>query len=356
MKNLKSTFITTLIGMVFTAHFSLAQTWVGGNLSINVADRGIQFYGSGEKIIGTAGYGIQFQTSGSTPQMTLLNSGYLGIGTTTPTQKLTLGGGGKFRIEDPGNAYSNLIYSFATISNYRSGLVLESNAAINFGLNGPNAVGSPFRWLSSDNSTIDYSTNNGELMRLQKDGKLGLGTVAPSSNFHIYVPSTSTPISGLSVDVQSFVNGTNANNSHFFRVRDVGGNTTAFIVKGTGYVGIATANPDAYLTVNGDVHAKSVRVDLNVAGPDYVFESDYKLPSLFELNAFIQQNKHLPEVPSAKEMEKNGLDLGDMNLILLKKVEELTLYTIQQQKDILAQMEMIKNQQRELELLKAKIK
>lgn len=320
---------TLVIVMCVTTSFSFAQ-WVelNGHLKFINPDKGITFYGGGERIIGTTGYGIQFQTSGSTPQMTLLNNGYLGIGTTTPTQKFTLGGGGKFRIEDPSNVYSNEISAFATAANYRSGMVFQSTGSVNFGITGPNAVASTFRWLSSDNSVIDYSNNNNELMRLQKDGKLGLG-IAPISTLHVYVPLTANPISGMSVDVQSFSNGTNANNSHYFRVRDIGANSTAFIVKGTGYVGIATANPDAYLTVNGDVHAKSVRVDLSVPGPDYVFERDYKLPSLSVLDAFIQTNKHLPEVSSAKEMEKNGVNLGDMNMTLLKKVEELTLYVIE---------------------------
>lgn len=58
---------------------------------------------------------------------------------------------------------------------------------------------------------------------------------------------------------------------------------------------------------------------LNVPGPDYVFEPDYKLPSLEQLQAYINQNKHLPEVPSAKEMEQDGINLSEMNMILLLK-------------------------------------
>lgn len=68
----------------------------------------------------------------------------------------------------------------------------------------------------------------------------------------------------------------------------------------------------------------------NVA--DYVFKPDYKLASLSEVEAFTQANGHLPEVPSAEDVEKNGLDLAQMNLVLLKKVEELTLHAIAQEK------------------------
>ena len=97
-----------------------------------------------------------------------------------------------------------------------------------------------------------------------------------------------------------------------------------------GDVGIGTTSPDAKLTVKGDIHAEEVRVDLNVPGPDYVFEEDYDLPTLEKVQDYIRENKHLLEVPSAQEMETNGIDLGVMNMLLLKKVEELTLHLIEQ--------------------------
>jgi len=86
-----------------------------------------------------------------------------------------------------------------------------------------------------------------------------------------------------------------------------------------GNVGIGTTSPDAKLTVKGHIHTQEVRVDLTGAvAPDYVFEKDYNLLSLKELETYINQNKHLPEVPSAKDMETDGLNLKEMNLILLK--------------------------------------
>ncbi|WP_304064827.1 tail fiber protein [Pedobacter glucosidilyticus] len=99
-----------------------------------------------------------------------------------------------------------------------------------------------------------------------------------------------------------------------------------------GNVGIGTSTPDEKLTVKGKIHAEEVRVDLNVPGPDYVFEQDYQLKSLPEIQAFIKENKHLPEVPSAKEMQEKGINLSEMNMLLLKKVEELTLHLIDQNK------------------------
>jgi len=112
-----------------------------------------------------------------------------------------------------------------------------------------------------------------------------------------------------------------------------------------GKIGIGTTAPDELLTVKGKIHTQEVLVDLDGAvAPDYVFENyfndfseampEYRLISLDELEAFLKENNHLPNVPSAETMQAEGISLKEMNLILLQKIEELTLYTIQQQKEI----------------------
>lgn len=107
--------------------------------------------------------------------------------------------------------------------------------------------------------------------------------------------------------------------------------TTTF----TQNVGIGTTNPDEKLTVKGKIHTQEVRVDmLGPLVPDYVFADDYKLKPLQEVEEYVKSNNHLPEIPSAKEIEKNGLLLAEMNMALLKKIEELTLYMIEMKKDI----------------------
>ncbi len=105
----------------------------------------------------------------------------------------------------------------------------------------------------------------------------------------------------------------------------------------SGNVGIGTDNPKAKLAVDGNILAKEIKVKTDITVPDYVFETDYELNSLDYIADYVKTNKHLPEIPSAKEIKKDGLDLAEMNLLLLKKVEELTLYAIQQDKEIRSQ-------------------
>lgn len=99
-----------------------------------------------------------------------------------------------------------------------------------------------------------------------------------------------------------------------------------------GKVGIGTSNPQADLSVNGNILAKEIKVKTDISVPDYVFESEYNLMSLEEIERYVKSNKHLPEIPSSKQIKADGLDVAEMNLLLLKKIEELTLHIIAQEK------------------------
>ncbi|MBK7885624.1 MAG: hypothetical protein IPJ81_18910 [Chitinophagaceae bacterium] len=104
-------------------------------------------------------------------------------------------------------------------------------------------------------------------------------------------------------------------------------------VFGNGKVGIGTTTPQSALAVKGTITAQEVEVTIN-GWADYVFQNDYKLKPLHEVEQFIKENKHLPEVPSEKEVKENGNNLGKMDAVLLQKIEELTLYLIEQNKSI----------------------
>ena len=123
---------------------------------------------------------------------------------------------------------------------------------------------------------------------------------------------------------------------------------------GTVSIGTAAVPLGYRLAVDGNIVAEEVQVLLSDIWPDYVFEEDYQLRSLEEVEHFIKANKHLPEVPSAADVEKDGQNLGAMNALLLKKVEELTLYLIEQQKAMAEQQDALARQQNVIEELQQK--
>ena len=214
--------------------------------------------------------------------------------------------------------------------------------------------------------------NGAPYMSWRENGFVGVGTFYPSARLHIESTVSVLPTDQINVvEISATATANNAGAKHGIRfsVPQGGGltktteiynvsestynnrNGLAFHtaqqervrITHDGNVGIGTSTPGSFkLAVEGKIYGKEVQVALTNPGPDYVFEKDYALPTLESVKTYIDQNKRLPEVPSAKEMEANGINLSEMNMLLLKKVEELTLYVIDQQKEI--------------EVLKSKIK
>ncbi|MHC0446350.1 hypothetical protein ACWA1F_13150 [Flavobacterium sp. 3-218] len=162
--------------------------------------------------------------------------------------------------------------------------------------------------------------------------------------------ASSNQIDALTIDVNSFGTNENAARSSFLRVRDIGaGAHELFTIKGNGNVGIGTTNPSSRLTVAGNIASREVKVTVD-AGADFVFEKDYDLPTLESVDKFIKENKHLPEIASADEMKKEGINLSEMNIKLLQKIEEMTLYMIEMKKQ---NSEIIKENERQNEKIKS---
>jgi len=109
------------------------------------------------------------------------------------------------------------------------------------------------------------------------------------------------------------------------------------------------------LAIYGKIESKEVKVSLTPTA-DFVFEEDYNLPTLDFIEKHIKKKKHLPEIASAKEMENNGVNIGNFQIQLLQKIEELTLYTIQQQKELNTQKEKVTSLEKENEILKSLLK
>jgi hypothetical protein len=169
--------------------------------------------------------------------------------------------------------------------------------------------------------------------------KLGVGTTAPEHNLHVNGNEI------LSTGTQSGFKFRNRNSTSsaedwvWYADQNIARLWQAnrgdlLVVTPAGNVGMGTATPDpAYkLSVNGSIRAKSIRV--NTGWADYVFNKAYRLKPLAEVETFIQHHQHLPDVPSAAEVEQNGVNLGEMEAVLLRKIEELTLYVIEQDKAI----------------------
>ncbi|WP_420316013.1 hypothetical protein [Ekhidna sp.] len=172
-----------------------------------------------------------------------------------------------------------------------------------------------------------------------KEGRIGIGTDDP--NRHLSIIGSSNSFLNLKTGSgYEFLIGADQNggiistmSNHDLQIR-AGGNSTKMIVKSDGSVGIGTTNPDPnfMLSVNGSIRSKEVKVETNWS--DFVFYDNYELRTLEEVEQHINENGHLPDIPSEAEVTENGINLGEMNAKLLQKIEELTLYLIEQNKKI----------------------
>ena len=184
-------------------------------------------------------------------------------------------------------------------------------------------------------------------LKINPNGNVGIGTTSPFARLHVQNDTyTGTVAIGHSqypgLIASSALTGefridNRSSSIGYITFYPNGEGTTvgteAMRINAAGKVGIGTTSPDELLSVNGTIHSKEVKVNLTGL-PDYVFKPDYCLPTLSEVKTYIDKNSHLPEIPSAQEVEKNGLNLGEMNKLLLKKVEELTLYLLEQKQEI----------------------
>ncbi|WP_350291581.1 hypothetical protein [uncultured Croceitalea sp.] len=138
-------------------------------------------------------------------------------------------------------------------------------------------------------------------------------------------------VNNLEPTIQELIDGPNNNNNSGTSVWTENGDTASY----DGFVAVGTTSvPAGYqLAVEGKVRAREMRVDQDT-WPDYVFNKEYDLSSLKELKIHIQEKGHLPKIPSAKEVEAHGIELGEMNKLLLEKIEELTLHLIQLSEEV----------------------
>ncbi len=179
-------------------------------------------------------------------------------------------------------------------------------------------------------------------------GNVGIGNYSPDDPLTVYGISRFYPkrtgggdARNLSINF-SLTNPDFLNNLYPVILATGGGNQP--LILDASRVGIGTSNPDSKLAVNGTIHSKEVKVDM-LGWSDFVFKKEYDLPTLQEVEKHIAEKGHLENIPTEKEVLENGINLGEMNAKLLQKIEELTLYSIQQNKKI-------EQQSKEIESLK----
>lgn len=195
---------------------------------------------------------------------------------------------------------------------------------------------------------LESSGSAGNKMVIQSNGNVGIGTTSPGSKLVVAQPGSSTGLSDVQANAGLF-NAAGGGTLGLAIAHDNGSNRpiiqsvssgTAFSMSinpygGNVLIGKTSQTNSAYkLDINGSARANEVVV--NTTGADFVFENDYKLRKLSEVKFYIDKNHHLPEIPSATDMKKDGLNVGEINTKLLQKVEELTLYAIDQEKRIAA--------------------
>ena len=275
---------------------------------------------------------------GINAQNTFPSNGSVGIGTSTPSIWFN-----SHVVEIQNNRPVLKLNSTGTI-----GTLVFTNALVNSNHYGEFHLNHSYSSSNPSKSRFRFgSYPGGDILTLQADGNIGIGTTSPSNKLHVE-GSSGIKVSGVGIN-QIFIEGVrtgsgtnfrlydNNNNIYYdsrtnmtFRANQLGGNGGSINLMG-GNVGVGTFSPGSWkLAVNGKIRAKEIKVETEWS--DFVFEKEYDLPTLSEVENYIKEKGHLKDIPSAKEVEKNGIFLGEMDSKLLQKIEELTLYAIAQEK------------------------
>jgi len=217
---------------------------------------------------------------------------------------------------------------------------------------------------SLSNNIIIADGSGNQRINVNSTGYVGIGIASPTAQLHTTgtvlfagLPNNTTPARVIVSDASgnlgyAAASGFGSGSSNWSTSgTNIQNANTGMVIVGATPTGLPA---DAKLAVNGNIYAQKLVVTAT-GWSDYVFAPDYKLIPLKELAAYVARNRHLPDVPSASDVKENGIDVGANQNVLLKKIEELTLYTIEQDKKAEAQQKLISDQYCLLMKLQAEI-
>lgn len=206
-------------------------------------------------------------------------------------------------------------------------------------------AGQDFGITRTSSSNIKDPTNLEYDFYINGGGAIGMGTLSPQSKLHIATPNSLT--GGFIIDQNytgtgAYAQITTVNNdqTRALAIYKMTGSSASlkFQVLGNGKTQIGskkpTNHPNAMLSVEGEIVSQAMFVTAISNWADYVFAPGYKVPDLYETEAYYKVNKHLPEIPSESEVKEKGINVGEMNILLLKKIEEMTIILVKQQREI----------------------
>jgi hypothetical protein len=274
-------------------------------------------------------------------------NGNVGIGTTNPTSKLQVEGTAHI---------SSIMTGLIALDPYNHDFTYDGKTfnhyALKWQMDDSWQTNDATLWLSG-HAGMKFFTGGEPRFAIRSNGNVGIGTTSPNTKLHVegstFIPLGHSYWIGSAGDTGNRLR-LHHNGSAYIDYSPIlyirSGTTTKAIFDSNGNIGIGTLNPQNKLDVNGIIRATEIKVETGWA--DFVFNEGYQLPTLNEVKQHIDKNKHLPGIPTEKEVKENGVNVGEMQSKLLQKIEELTLYLIQQE-------DKLQKQETVIEELKLKI-